>query len=256
MKFTIITSTYNVADDLVHTAKSLAEQRCRDFQWIIADGASTDGTVDVARGFGSLVSTLDSTPDSGIYNAWNRVLPQIKGDWVLFLGAGDALADAGVLERASQCIANADPASTLVYGSVVMVEAPQELSGVVSDYTWGGLDGPWTLGRPKLPCHQGVFHRASLFSDGFRFDERLKICADSELLLREFCRGRGERIDLCVSRFLRGGISTRRLSRLRVVSECIFITMKIGIFWKRPIYQVAVLASNLGKYIIRRWTQT
>src|SRR5688500_8811110 len=90
-RFSIITSTFNAAAALPSTAQSLARQTCRDFEWIVMDAASRDGTAEVARGFGELVTTLVSEPDRGIYDAWNKALPRLRGEWVLFLGAGDSL---------------------------------------------------------------------------------------------------------------------------------------------------------------------
>lgn len=252
MKFTIVTSTYNDVSALVHTASSLAAQTCRDFQWIIADGASTDGTVEYARSLGPLVATLSTERDTGIYNAWNRVLPLIAGEWVLFLGAGDVLRHDRVLEEVGARLERVDSCVTIAYGGVVLVARPGAESGVEIDHIWEGVGGRWTLGRPKLPCHQGVFHRATLFQSGFRYDESLRICADSELVLRELARGGGQHLDVSVSRFLEGGVSSRRDNRLQMVLEFVSINMKLGIFWERPAYQVGVIASNAAKHLLRR----
>lgn len=98
-RFTIVTSTFNAATSLPVTARSLACQTCRDFEWLVMDGASPDGTAEVARGFGDMVTRLVSEPDSGIYDAWNKALPLVRGQWVLFLGAGDTLYADDALEK-------------------------------------------------------------------------------------------------------------------------------------------------------------
>ena len=250
-KFTIITSTFNAADCLPLTARSLAVQRYRNFEWIIIDGASSDATVGVARGYGELVSTLISEKDSGIYSAWNKALPLIKGDWVLFLGAGDSLFSDSVLDEICAELRGVSDEITTVYGNVtVFSDMPGKGETVRSD-TWRGLRGPWVAGRPELPCHQGVFQRASLFRSGFQFDTRCKISADNEILLRELVGGRGKKVNVMVARFHADGISAQRKKRLQMVAESIFINYKLGIFRNRPLYQTSVLASNAAKHVLR-----
>jgi len=250
-RFSIVTSTYNAAAALPATARSLAAQTCRDFEWIVMDGASRDDTVAVARGFGDLVTTLVSERDTGIYNAWNKALPLLRGEWVLFLGAGDTLFADDTLERVAGLLGRLPAEVTTVYGDVTVVDPATGRDENVRGNTWRGIDGPWGGGRPKLPCHQGVFQRADVFA-GFRFDERCRIAADGEIMLRELLGGRGHKVDFMVSRFEAGGISDKRENRLRMVAESVLVNWKVGIFWKRPVYQVAVLARNaLGHLALR-----
>jgi len=246
--FTIITSTYNAAGLLPSTARSLEAQTCQEFEWIIIDGASTDETVSVARGFGNLVTLLISEKDSGIYSAWNKALPHIRGDWVIFLGAGDSLFDSEVLSSVRVELDKIDEQVTTVYGNVLRFYDTPGRSDRLRTDVWMGVKGPWVGGRPVLPCHQGVFQRALLFHAGFKFDSRCKISADNEILLREFIKGHGRKIDLMISRFHAGGISAQRDRRLRMVAESIFINLKLGLFWKRPFYQLYMLAGNSLKH--------
>ena len=78
----------------------------------------------------------------------------------------------------------------------------------------------------------------------FRFDERCRISADNETLLRELLAGRGAKLHVMVARFEAGGISAQPGNRLRMVSESVWINWKLGSFRKRPVYQLAVLAQN------------
>jgi glycosyltransferase involved in cell wall biosynthesis len=256
MKFSVITSTFNAGQSLAVTGRSLRAQSYRNFEWIIVDGASTDDTVAVARSLGDLISVLISEPDSGIYSAWNKALPVITGDWVLFLGAGDELYGNATLGEVSTLLSSMAQNVSVAYGSVMEVDqyTGQELR--LRDETWQGLDGPWVAGRPTLPSHQGAFHRATLFSDGFRFDDRCKISSDNEILLREFLKGHGAKLQLTVARFRVGGLSYTRTNRLRMIAESVYINLKVGIFFRRPFYQIAVLGSNLIKHIPRAFGRT
>lgn len=249
-KFTIITSTFNAGEALEATARSLRQQSYPHFEWIIVDGASSDGTLDVARRNGDIVSVLVSEPDSGIYDAWNKALSHVRGNWVLFLGAGDELNSPGSLAEIAGFLADVPPGATLCYGSVNEVnESGQVLR--LRDETWMGLDGPWTTGRPVLPCHQGVLHKATLFASGFRFDTRCRIASDSEIMLRELISGNGIKLPITVTHFLWGGVSSIRANRLRMIAEIIFINLKLGIFLHRPFYQAKLLAMNLALHPLR-----
>ena len=232
------------------TAESLRAQSLSDFEWIIIDGSSTDNTVSLAQACGDLVSTLISEPDSGIYSAWNKALPRINGAWVLFLGAGDELCSENTLAELSVALGDVPSETTIAYGDVLETDASGHALRLRTS-SWSGLDGPWATGRPVLPCHQGVLHRSSLFKQGFRYDTRCKIAADGELVLRELIAGNGARVDLTLTKFLLGGISHLRTNRVRMVAECLYINIKLGIFSKRPFYQCSVLLSNLGKQVFR-----
>lgn len=252
-KFTILTAAYNAADALAVTAASLRAQRLKDFEWVVVDGASRDHTRSVIERTDDLAIEFASEPDDGIYNALNKGLARVRGQWLLILGAGDALCDENVLANVAALLDELPDRVTTAYGSVAVYDPVTGSVERVWDRTWEGLDGPWGGGRPKLPCHQGVFQRSGLFvRDGFRFDERCRISADNEILLREFAAGRGRKLDVMVARFEAGGTSAQERNRLRMVWESVRINWKLGIFWRRPFYQVAVLAWNALQHALRR----
>jgi glycosyltransferase involved in cell wall biosynthesis len=87
--FSVITATFNAGALLSRTAASLAAQTSRDFEWLVIDGGSSDDTVERVRDAGSTVSHWISEPDSGIADAWNKGLRQVRGEYVLLLNAGD-----------------------------------------------------------------------------------------------------------------------------------------------------------------------
>ncbi|MGS1013657.1 glycosyltransferase [Rhodanobacter sp. UC4450_H17] len=242
-RFSIITATFNACDALLITSRSLEAQTCKSFEWLITDGASTDGTLAAARGLGELVTILMSEPDTGVYNAWNKMLPHSRGEWVLFLGAGDVLYDVDTLAKAADALDKLPLEITTAYGGTIVFDAASGIDLCARSPEWRGLLGPWGGARPWMPCHQGVFQRATVFR-GFRFDERCHICADAEPLLGELLAGRGAKLDLMVARFDAGGISSQPRNRLRMVSESVYINWKLGIFHVRPFYQMAVVFVN------------
>ena len=85
----IITSTYCAAACLPRVIESIRAQTFDDFEWIVIDGASTDDTVDILRQNEDVIDYWMRESDKGIYDAWNKGLPHVRGTWVLFLGADD-----------------------------------------------------------------------------------------------------------------------------------------------------------------------
>lgn len=119
IKLSIITINYNNASGLRKTMESVFAQTCKDFEYIVVDGASTDGSVDVIREYDSLnaqCSTLNtftwvSEPDTGIYNAMNKGIRLSKGDYLLFLNSGDVLQNSQVVYNFSHETVSADIAT-------------------------------------------------------------------------------------------------------------------------------------------------
>lgn len=180
---TIITSTYNVVQDLHWTIDSIREQTYPNLQWIIADGASTDGTVEMLEANSGLIDYWFSEPDMGIYDAWNKALEHVKGDWVQFIGAGDELYETNTLEKVASHLKDAYPNYELVYGQVVhLLEKNREVL-YVSGEPWKNYQKKWEGLRPKLPVQTGIFHHIDLFKDE-RFNTNYKIIADCVFLLK------------------------------------------------------------------------
>ena len=113
MKFTIITVTYNNLYGLQKTQKSIQNQSFRDFEWIVVDGNSTDGSKSFLK---HQNATVISEPDDGIYDAMNKGKNKAKGDYLLFLNAGDSLASPYILETVEQEIKTVQHSPTLIYG--------------------------------------------------------------------------------------------------------------------------------------------
>ncbi len=173
MKFSIITVCLNEADSICETCESICSQTCSDFEWIIIDGHSTDGTLDILAEYKSRISCLVSTPDAGIYNAMNKGIQRASGEYLLFLNAGDSLVDASVLQRVAQA-----PRKDVVFGDVV----------IKSEQGCETLAYPDRLEKlfllKKMICHQAVFCKRELLLRHGAFDERFKITADYDLLVR------------------------------------------------------------------------
>ncbi len=243
-RITIITSTLNCAAALVATAASIASQTHRNVQWIVADGGSTDGTVERIRE--SRVAHWFSEPDAGIYDAWNKACRFIDGDWVLFLGAGDLLSAPDTLERIVAVLATLEPSVLIGYGNVV-----QKVDGVVRHrYGQVDLDG-WELYRPALPAHQGVFARARTLQVPAPFDASYRIAADSKFLLRTLQQGGCRYFAIDVAEWEPGGISGQPRSTLKVMRELLRLEADLG-YRIPPLRRTLFIVRSHSRYWLHR----
>ena len=99
MKLSVITINYNNRDGLRKTIESVVNQTCKDFEYVIIDGGSTDGSVDVIKEYADRINYWVSEPDKGIYNAMNKGIDVAQGEYCLFLNSGDYLFDNYVLSE-------------------------------------------------------------------------------------------------------------------------------------------------------------
>ena len=120
--FSIITVTYNAAGTIRPTLESVGSQTCTLYEHIIADGRSTDATLGIIDSMPDPRRRVTSRPDDGIYDAMNRAISEARGDYLIFLNAGDRLHSPDTLARYADAImANDYPG--IVYGQTVLVDA-------------------------------------------------------------------------------------------------------------------------------------
>ncbi len=157
---TIIIVTYNAAAHLKTCFESILRQDFNAFQLVIIDGGSTDGTVEIIKEYAHFIDVWISEPDKGIYDAMNKGLKYIKGQWVLFLGADDQL-ESGFSGMVAEL---KDPDATY-YGMV-------DVNGIIyrdpySDYRLSKLN----------ICHQAILYSKSVF-EKYQYDLRYSLWAD------------------------------------------------------------------------------
>lgn len=193
--FSVIIPVFNRAAALEKTLASVLSQDAALFECLVQDGGSTDGTVDVLRAQGGRVLWA-SESDGGVYEAMNRGIDRAAGEFVYFLGAGDALRP-GALEAVAALIPR-DP-MTYFYGNVF-----SEAYGRV----YNGRYGRWKLSRINI-CHQAVFCHRHLFDVVGRFDTRYRIMADHVWNMKCFGTANIRRVhaDIVIADFAAGGLS-------------------------------------------------
>jgi glycosyltransferase involved in cell wall biosynthesis len=225
---TIITSTFNCVEDIKKTADniSFAKNAGYNIQWIIADGGSTDGTIEKLREHAHLVSDMFSGPDRGIYDAWNKALKFVRSDWVMFLGAGDQIIVDNLVIFLSQLEKVDINVHRVLYGDVNLVDGAGNVLKVHSEVNSTSFKNR----RPDLPCHQGVFHHYSLFSELGNFDSSYKIAADSKFLLLSMSVTKFLYMPCVIASMLNMGVSNNPAKILNVRAELIRLKNDVGFF--------------------------
>ncbi|MBC7162759.1 MAG: glycosyltransferase [Immundisolibacter sp.] len=207
MKFSIVTVCWNSAAVLPRARDSLSSQTCRDYEWVVVDGASTDGTMEIVRDFDAAPVASVSEPDKGIYDAMNKGVRMARGEYVFFLNSDDALHDPNVLADVAR-ILETQPAADLLYGNVVYAYPSRKVLRTFAH-----------INRLTLPfeslCHQAVFARRVLFDSVGTFDTRFRLSADYDWLIRVFRSGARTRwIDRRVAQFTAGGVHAQDARKL------------------------------------------
>jgi glycosyltransferase involved in cell wall biosynthesis len=161
----IVTVVLNGAATLERTIQSVAQQVFRDYEYLVIDGGSTDGTVDLLRKYESSITYWKSEPDEGLYDAMNKAVRQARGQWLLFLGADDLLA--ANLADIAPLLREPD---TVYYGDVYMPGRGRSYDGAFNGYKllFGNI------------CQQAIFYPRRVF-DAYSFDTRYKLWADHVL---------------------------------------------------------------------------
>lgn len=169
MKLSIITVNLNNKSGLQKTIDSVISQTYKDFEWIIIDGGSTDGSKELIEKYSSYITYWVSEPDKGIYNAMNKGIKVAKGEYCLFLNSGDGLVSSDVLKKVFQRNISTD----IINGNLIILSNPIRRDyGIHSDYISG-----YDLIKGNLN-HPSTFIRKSLFEQYGLYDESLKIVSD------------------------------------------------------------------------------
>ncbi len=178
MKLTIITINYNDAIGLQKTMQSVFSQTSNDFEYIVIDGASTDGSVEVIQQFNSSTPRLRSgtefrwlsEPDTGIYNAMNKGIGMAKGEYLHFLNSGDWLVDERVVEDMLSELSDCD----IFLGNVISLRPDGKCRKTKHSKKPVSL---LTFYRGTIQ-HTSAYIKRSLFEEYGLYDESLKIVSD------------------------------------------------------------------------------
>lgn len=210
-RFSIITVTWNNATGLRRTLDSVRQQTCHDYELIVIDGASTDGTADVIEANRDIITVAVSEKDSGIYNAMNKGITYATGEYVVFMNAGDCFAAADTLSVVSQCSSDIILGGA-VYGDSQRMPLPEM---TLYDMLSVGIN------------HQSTYYKTELLKR-YRFDESYKVIADLKSVVEPMARDKAS--VSCITSVLSvcegGGLSKQRwrdalTEKRRIIDEVV-----------------------------------
>lgn len=195
MIVTIITVCRNHAKELERTIRSVESQTWQEKEYLVIDGASTDDTLDVIKAHEASITRWVSEPDQGIYDAMNKGVKMAKGEWVIFMNAGDTFAGDDTLQKVFGSPQDAD----VIYGDVIKGELVKK------------AEAPRNAHR-MFYCHQSAFVRTSCLRE-FPFDIRHRMSADFKQVKQLYLSGkRFRQLDFPVANFDTQGVSNRNRS--------------------------------------------
>jgi glycosyltransferase involved in cell wall biosynthesis len=184
MKVSIITVALNSAEYIEDCIKSVVSQDYKDIEYIVIDGASTDGTIDVIRKYEKYVSLLISEPDHGIYDAMNKGIKIATGEIIGILNSDDMYADETVIRSVANCLSE-DGIGTC-YGDLVYVD--RNNTDKLVRYWKSGDFNKKKFKRGWMPPHPTFFVRRGIYEQYGVFNLELGSAADYELMLRFLLR--------------------------------------------------------------------
>ena len=206
MLVSVITINYNNCRGLHQTILSVVHQEYQNFEFIVIDGGSTDGSLDVIKDYSENITFWVSEKDRGIYHAMNKGVAQAHGDYCLFMNSGDCFYDKDVLGR----VVNSSAIEDIIVGKVSIdkydhIISPPPLNGLTLYHLYSGA----------IP-HQGAFIKTVLLRK-YPYDENLKISSDwkffVQTLILDNCSIRY--LDIFVSRYDMNGVSSSNPELMR-----------------------------------------
>lgn len=181
MKVTVVTAVLNDAGHIEQTILSVISQTDIEIEYIIVDGGSKDGTLELIGKYKDKISLLISESDRGVYDAMNKGIKYSTGDLVYFLNSGDVLLNPSILSKIK--FEDVNVRNTIIYGNVVVAYGNIE-----------ALEKPRPFFNSKMKfkgigiCHQSMFFPGELIRNE-KYDLSYKIAADYDLVYRLWRKG-------------------------------------------------------------------
>jgi glycosyltransferase involved in cell wall biosynthesis len=210
-KFSIITICLNEKNNIEKTIKSVIDQDYKDFEYLVIDGGSVDGTAEIISQYSDKLSYFVSEKDHGIYSAMNKGIEHSNGEYLLFLNGGDYLSDINILSKFIDIGFSED----IIYGNLFLDNINKKISfkDIKLDYEY--------LFNNYI-SHPSTFIRKDLFNKYGLYNEKYKIAGDYEFFLRTIIKYKAtcRYFDEWVSVYNTNGISSQsKYSKLQIAER-------------------------------------
>lgn len=248
MKLSIVTVCLNSVETIEDTIKSVLIQDYKNIEYIVVDGRSTDGTLDILKKYRDRIHKYISEPDKGIYDAMNKGIKLARGDIIAILNSDDVYADSTVVGQMVNFME-----TTLVdaaYSNLVYVD--RDDTGRIKrfwnpgEYKKGAFLKGWTIPHPTFFCHREIFEKFGLYNTKFQ------IAADFELMMR-FVEKHKIKVDYLpkvIVKMRTGGKANILKGIIRGNME-IFRALRINEFHLSPLFFVSKPITKISQLFIR-----
>ena len=183
MKISIITVVFNNRDTIANAIDSVLSQTYNNIEYIIIDGKSTDGTLEIINQYGSNINTIVSEKDDGIYDAMNKGLKLATGDVIGILNSDDIYANNSILNEVIIHFSN-DLDLDILYGDLVYVKN-DNINKIVRTWTSNAYSCNF-FENGGVPPHPSLFVSARVYQKAGYFNLKYRLAADYEFMLRIF----------------------------------------------------------------------
>jgi glycosyltransferase involved in cell wall biosynthesis len=237
----VITIVYNNVKDIERTMLSVLNQTYTDIEYIVVDGLSTDGTLEIINRYKTKIAKLISEKDEGIYDAMNKGLADATGDYVIFMNSGDEFFANDTVANVFSSIPDAD----IYYGETEMINDAGESLGqrrhkAPEQFSWRSFKYGMSI------SHQAIYIRRALTGP---YDRKYQLSADIDWILRAAKKAKKiVNVHQYVAKYLIGGMS--KTKHRQSLAER-FDIMKRHYGLVPTLFNHAVIAFNLGWYWVR-----
>jgi glycosyltransferase involved in cell wall biosynthesis len=240
----IITAVYNSERFLEKTIQSVISQTYENIEYIIIDGGSIDGSINIIKKYHGAIDYWISEPDKGIYEAFNKGVLVSKGDWVSFLGAGDMYYEKAIENYVDRIFESREKDLEYISSRNELISEEGKVLRIIgSQWQWKHFK------RQMSVAHVGSLHHKRLFQKYGYFDPTYKISGDYELLLRAGENLRAGYIDEITTKILIGGVSHNYKQALEEVMKAKLTTGKRDKSLCHMEKNIAILKSRLRSAI-------
>ncbi len=195
----VVTVSFNNREGLEETMGSVANQSYDNIEYMVIDGGSCDGSLDVIKEHEGRLDYWISEPDEGIYDAMNKGIRHSTGDWIIFMNCGDVFFSSATLLNA---VKKMDESADLIYGSCVYRH--EAYGNLLRHIEAGNPDNRW--GRMRF-SHQSLFAKGGLMRE-MEFDCTYRYCADYDFVLKAYHdKYKFQKIDETIATVTSGGKS-------------------------------------------------
>jgi glycosyltransferase involved in cell wall biosynthesis len=237
----IITIVYNNVKYIKDSIQSVLSQDYARLEYVVIDGGSTDGTVEIIEEYRDQISVFMSEPDKGIYDALNKGIQYSSGEVVGILHSGDLFCDENVVSASIQQMR--DTGSEFCFSDLVIVD---DVSGRIVRYYMAHYFKRWMFRIGWMPPHPTTFINKSLFDEFGLYSTDYMIVGDYDFFVRIFFRREinWTYLNRVTVKMRSGGASNSGFSGKKLIIDEINRSLKSNHVWSLSLF-------HLGRYVIR-----